>query len=158
MDEVMHVSRTYVEMDVEGLIDMNGDEIIVSAASSRNQLWGRFRWVSHQTFDRADIVQLFFPGQGIPKPVSMSSHGRLRMGLLPVPPDHHVAAVAGVGAVAVRVVGQLLPQLSFVLLRDTLERSLIGNDRHCPGKEPQQREKDLHCTGQIRGAERETEE
>lgn len=35
-------SQTYVEMNIEGLIDMNRDEIIISAASSGDQLWGRF--------------------------------------------------------------------------------------------------------------------
>ena len=43
-------------MNIKGLIDMNPDEIIISGASSWNQLRGRFRGLSHKAFHGADIV------------------------------------------------------------------------------------------------------
>lgn len=144
-------------MDIKGLINMNCDEIIIAATSSGNQLGGRFRWLSHQTFHGADIVQSLIPGQGIPKKISIVRYWERRFGggggLKPVSPDDNIATVAGICAVAVCAVGQLFLQLSCVLQREALKSSLVGHDHYGPGTEAEQREKAFHETQQVIGKE-----
>lgn len=60
----------------------------------------------------------------------------------PFSPDGNVAAVAAIGAV-----GQLVPQLSFVLQGEIPKKSLVGDNSDGQGEEGQQREKGLHFPG-----------